>query len=227
MSVRTIAAVAIAVASFGAHAESWFQFEAGAGFAKYEDRGDGTWQQWGAPGNTTNMKAPILTAGITGPIITRGKWGVDWHADYQFIGTSSASCMCTITDENYDNRAHKIVENIPNMPLEQYNGHGHTQGLSLMVEPYYMVRGFRVGVLAGLFLNVPTWHETVTQVPGTQFQSVAVASRHTINLGQTVGVSVSRGNFSVRYQYFKLPYYGNPFPPIFKGAHTVSLIYKF
>src|SRR6201998_2191768 len=107
-STALAAGVAL-VFSSAAHAESFFQFEAGLGLAQYSDRGDGTWTQWGAPRNSEDLRAPIVTAGVTGPILARGKWGVDWHADYQYLGTADAQCLCTITDQNYDNRAHSIV----------------------------------------------------------------------------------------------------------------------
>ena len=57
-------AVAALFAASGAHAESFFQIEAGLGAAKVVDVGDGTWQQWGAPMNLVRLQSPVVSLGV-------------------------------------------------------------------------------------------------------------------------------------------------------------------
>lgn len=226
--MKKLLAIAAMTFAIGAHAQSWFQFEAGLGATHYTDRGDGTWYQKGAPQWSESLNAPAYTVGFAGPIVSRGKWGIDWHADYIYMSNASADCWCTPVDANYDLVNKRIVKYDP--PLAHFVGSGHTQGAALMIEPYYTIDSWRVGVLGGAFINVPTWHETVdnwSMTPGQQTRSIEVRARSKVTVSPVVGLTVSRGNFSLRYQYFMLPAGDADVPQVFSSAHMLSLMYRF
>ncbi|TCG00528.1 hypothetical protein BZM27_54680, partial [Paraburkholderia steynii] len=72
---------------------------------------DGRWQQQGIPGGSNvTSKPPAFSLGLTGSLITRGKWGMDWHAEYVNLGRAAADCSCTPMDENYDSSTHSTRE---------------------------------------------------------------------------------------------------------------------
>jgi hypothetical protein len=213
-----------------AHAQSWFQFEAGVGALKYQDRGDGVWYQQGAPSWSESLSAPVLTAGFTGPIIARSNWGIDWHVDYVYMGTARSNCECTPVDANYNQQTHQMrTPLVVSVPNSDFIGSGHLNGIALALEPYYVYRGIRLGVSAGLFPNIPTWHETVigwSAASGMQPRNISVSSGHYVSLGQVVGASVGHGNLSLSLQHYFLPMKKADYPPIWSGATVLMLKYK-
>jgi hypothetical protein len=94
-----------ALACASAHADyinDYVQAEPGIGAGLYSTP-DGRWQQKGIPGGShVTSKPPAFSAGFSSPFISRGKWDVDWHAEYVNLGRAAADCSCTPTDANYD-----------------------------------------------------------------------------------------------------------------------------
>ncbi len=120
---------------------------------------DGRWYQQGMPVSTTSARNLAATIGVTGPIVARTRWGVDWHADYVFMGRSSASCQCT-TDALYNNVTHTALPGAMD-DTAHFTGSGNIQGFVLSVEPYYMFGAVRLASEIGGFFNHYTWNEYV------------------------------------------------------------------
>lgn len=205
-----------------AHAQ--FRPEVGIGAAQFSDKGTGVWwqdnHQYGL-----SLSVPTITLGLTGPLMTRGQWGIDWHVDYTWLGNVSANCKCSPIDSNYSGQTHIDV------PDALFSGHGQAQGIALTVEPYFWTHGFRLAAEAGLFPYVWHWSETVdgwSDQPGMTPHTIAANSGRNLSLGEVVGVSVSRGPFTVAYKHFFLPAQGaNGVPPLWKGADMLEIRYKF
>lgn len=82
----------------------------------------------------------------------------------------------------------------------------------------------------GLFPYVWHWSETVdgwSNQPGMTPHTIAANSGRNLSLGEVVGVSVSRGPFTVAYRHYFLPTQGGTVPPIWRGADMVEVRYKF
>lgn len=219
--------MALGCAAAAAHAQ--FRPEIGIGAAQFSDKGDGTWYQQSQPYGLS-LSVPTITLGLTGDLYTRGDWGVAWHADYVWLGNVSADCSCTPVDANYSTTTH-MKNNTVDVPDALFSGHGQVQGVALTVEPYYWSHGFRFAAEAGLFPYLWHWSETVnnwSDRPGMTPYTIAANSGRNLSLGEVVGVSVSRGPFTVAYRHYFLPTQGaNGVPPIWKGADMLEVRYKF
>jgi hypothetical protein len=110
--------------------------------------------------NKLTSKPPAFSLGLTGPLITRGKWGADWHAEYVNLGRAAASCACTPRDENYDANTHHFTNRF-DAPAAYFTGSGRSQGVALTIEPYYWAYGVRFGVEAGAYIHRDSWSEDV------------------------------------------------------------------
>lgn len=221
------AAVALAASSM-AQADSiadYVKWEIGAGFTRYNLAEDGRWYQSGMQHNRVDASAPALSIGLTGPLYSSEKWGVDWHADYVNLGRMSSDCVCT-SDENYDNKAHRMIS-AEGAALARFQGAGRAQGIALTIEPYYLYRSWRFGVEAGLFVYRPQWDVHMqTIAPDTN----GIIDPHTPNnpqIGRVVGASVGKGPWRVAYRHYFLPtkYDATHYPAIYTGADVVEVKY--
>jgi hypothetical protein len=227
---KYIALVAGMALALSAHAESWFQFEAGAGVAHYQTAADGRWFQRGME-HSLNLSAPALMAGITGPIWSKGDVGIDWHIDYVNLARVSSQCTCTPLDSNYDVHAHALVANPVPVPNANFTGSGNAQGFVFSIEPYLMTHGWRLGVESGLFIFRPEWNETIYNWAPTPEASPITVRAHTPNnpqIGGVLGVSVGRGPWSVSYEHFFMPQWlgDKSTPPIYRGADVLMVAYR-
>jgi hypothetical protein len=202
-------------------AHAW-QFEAGVGVSKSLDSGDGIWMQQGAQQNREHLRASAYMAGVTGDLWEHGALSVSWHADYTYLGRTSASCVC-VPDEDYSLQTHRVIN--ANGPTGRFNGFGHTQGISLTLEPGVTWRGLRFTAEGGPWVYWDTWHETlVDNASGGQLNA---SHRTTPEVGFVAGVGVSSGNLSVKYRYYSVKQAWNPYPGLVTGAHVLMLTYKF
>lgn len=219
-----LAAALLGLASY-AHAE--VHFELGVGATNYRTGPDGLWYQQGqAP--YLDLRSPMVSAGLTGPIYSRGSWGVDWHANYVNLGHSSVQCLCTPRDENYSTATHQKL-NAYDVPDANFQGNGNAQGIALTVEPYVVRNGWRFGLEGGPFIHRNAFDESITnwalahnEVP----QTLKVSTSRRLSLGSVVGVSVGRGNFRVSYKHYFMPQRGE-YPALWKGADVIELKYVF
>jgi hypothetical protein len=139
-----------------AYAGSFFQFEAGAGASLASDV-DGVWTQHNVADNHERLKTPAYIAGLTGEVYAAHNWSLNYHADYAYMGSQRASCVC-VSDPDYDSR---------NYAGRSYSfvGSGHVQGIALTLEPGYTWRGTRFAVEGGPFLFWTTWKEAAYLEP--------------------------------------------------------------
>jgi hypothetical protein len=218
-----------------AHADSiteYVHLELGAGVSRYGTQGDNTWYQQGMQ-HQLGLSAPVLSAGLTGPLYTREKWGVDWHVDYVSLGHVSSQCECTPVDANYSTQTHALINPMPvNVQNANFVGNGNAQGVSITIEPYFRYRGWRIGAEAGLFPYRPDWDVSVynwSATPGAATQTVHAHTPNGLQLGKVVGVSVGRGPLSLSYQHFILPtkYDSAHSPAIWSGADVLMVKYRF
>lgn len=203
-------------------AHAW-QFEAGVGRTSYSVQPDGTWYQAGLPHNL-NTHSVAFTAGVTGELWRGSRFGLAWHAGYVFLGNASATCDCTEWDRDYSIAQRRQIT--PGAPHAQFNGHGNMQGVAVTLEPYAHYGAWRLGVEGGVFAFRPQWDEVVhADMEGT----VILHTPNRLKFGPVVGVSVSRGAFTIGYRHYWLPTnYSNASPPsLMTGADVLMLTYKF
>jgi hypothetical protein len=213
-----------------AHAESWFQFEAGVGATHYDTQ-NGRWYQEEMPQNQVSRDNFAFQLGVTGNLIERAKWGIDWHADYVSLGRAAASCMCTPYDQNYNTNTNQYVEKFP-APLAYFTGSGNAQGVELSVEPFYKINSrFRVGLDLGAYVNYWKWTENVdnwalSDSAPTQHLSLSGSG---IGVVPVAGLTVSDRNVSLSYRHFfmSLEENGLSVPPVWQGADVIMMTYKF
>jgi len=200
-----------------AHA-SWFEYEAGAGLTSYETE-DGRWYQQRMQHDLTTI-APEYSVGVTGTIVSRGAWGVDWHADYVNLGRAAASCQCTTSDADY--AAHRR-----GAPTAYFSGSGRAQGVVLTLEPYRWYRGWRFGVEAGAYVYRATWQDSVTAwTDGLPDMHMGVAKW---NAAPVVGVSVGDGKWSVNYRHYFTGLNSRQMnvPPLWNDADVIEIKRRF
>lgn len=234
--------MALGCAAAGARAESFFQLEAGLGGAAYQHGPDGLWYQDGFQ-HTLDLAAPAVEVGLTGDIFQHGEWGVSWHLDWAWLGTIHTDAMVPSANTNTTSGKWVGPDLIgvnqadpcsgPCRNLSRFIGSGHDQGFMLTIEPHYDFRGWRFGVEAGPYLHRSTWSEDVVNwvpVAGAAPRNIHVEYKPEWLVGYVVGASVSRGNFSVAYQYFQNRTKGsmsNPYPAIWQGTHVLMAKYRF
>lgn len=220
-----------ATAYAGDYISEYVQAEIGIGAAHYTTQ-DGRWYQQGMPNgdNKLRSKPPAFSLGLTGPLITRGKWGADWHAEYVNLGRAAASCACTPRDENYDPNTHHFTNRF-DAPAAYFTGSGRSQGVALTIEPYYWAYGVRLGVEAGAYIHRDSWSEDVIgwQVDKTvPPQNLHLSDAHW-SVAPVVGASVGNGRISVaaRHYFTGLNSRNRNVPPLWNDVTTVELRVKF
>lgn len=222
--------IAALVLSGAAHAESPVSLEIGIQSGRYGTQGDGTWYQTGMP-HVLNIHSYGFTAGLTGALIEREKWGINWHVDYVNLGHISSTCDCTPIDENYNAHTHELVSDPIPVANAQFVGNGNAQGVAFTLEPYYRLNNWRFSVEGGFFPYRPAWDETIYnwQVQPGLSQTLHVSTPHAIQLGAVAGVGVSWKNSSVFLRHYWLPtkFDSSHSPALFTGATVLEYKYRF
>jgi hypothetical protein len=219
---RTVIACAILAVASTAHAESFFQVEAGLGAARVTDIGDGNWTQYGAPNNHERLKVPVANVGITGELFARNNWSVRYHADYVYVGEYASTCDCAQHDEDYD-PVHHVMRN-PDAQLGYYNGHGHLNGVALTLDAGYTYRGYRFAIEGGIWAYRQSWN----QYAKTSWGEWNLQTSNAIRMSYVVGARVEHGPFSVSYRYYNVKQdWSNTVPGLAGGVHAVTVNYRF
>lgn len=229
---RSIIALALAVASIAAHADyitDYVHAEVGAGVTRYGTE-NGRWYQENMPLNSVTNVAPEFSLGLTGPLVTRGRWGVDWHVDYTNLGRAAAACECTPIDDNYDLKS-KRKKNTYAVDDAFFTGSGRAQGVVLSVEPYYWTHGVRLGVEAGAYVYRAAWTEYVagwSQNQQMQKQSFEL-NDHSWNVAPVVGATVGNGRWTLAYRHYFMRLNANraTVPPVWNDADVLEVKFKF
>lgn len=222
-------AVMLALASVGAHAQDWFQFEAGIGGSAYNKGQDGLWYQAGFE-HKLQLTAPAVEVGITGDLYAARNWGIAYHADYAWLGTIHTDAQAVPLDANYNAQTKGC--NGPCLPLARYRGTGHEAGFALTLEPYYKVGAWRWAVEAGPFIHRTVWADDVTNIYYSHTQttpiSMQLVSSDGWRVGAVVGASVGYGNLTLAYQhFFTKASNSNAAPAIWHGVDTLLVKYRY
>ena len=224
---KYVACIALALMASAAHAQ--LRVTAGLGLNIY-DGVDGRWQQQGVPGGSdVTTHTPAITLGIAGPIVSRGRWGIDWHADYLNLGRAAASCMCTPMDQNYDPHTHHYSAKF-DVPMAYFSGSGRSQGVGITAESYYWIGGARIGVEAGAYVHHDAWSEYVAgwQVPRSIPAQTFNLSDSYWSVAPMVGLSVGNDRWAVSYRhlFMSLNSRTRNTPPLWNDADLLSVTYK-
>lgn len=233
---KYITAVAVGI-SLGcavacAHADSvadYLHLETGVGASVYSKGPDGYWYQ-DAFAHKLRLEAPAFEVGLTGPIWQSSKWGVDWHADWAWLGTVHTDAQAVPLDANYNTRAKTC--NGPCLPLANYHGSGHEAGFILSLEPYYRTGNWRLGIEAGPFIHKTVWTEDVSNIIYNNWQPAPISLRYVSSdgwrVGAVVGASASYKNFALAYEHFFVrPTASNSGPSIWHSVDSLFLRYRF
>ncbi|MHB9838532.1 hypothetical protein Q8F57_027260 [Paraburkholderia terrae] len=230
---HVIAAATAVFVCASAHADyinDYVQAELGVGVSHYSDP-DGRWQQQGIPGGShTTTKPPAFSLGFAGPVISRGKWGVDWHTEYVNLGRAAASCSCTPSDDNYDPSSHQYTRKV-DAPTAFFTGQGRSQGVALTLEPYYWVSGVRIGIEAGAYVHRDSWSEDIAgwQLPGSGAPKSMHLSDVYWSVAPVVGASVGNGRFTISYRHYfmSINSNGRDIPPLWNDADVLEVKMRF
>ncbi|CAE6837970.1 hypothetical protein [Paraburkholderia nemoris] len=234
--------MALGCTAAAAHAESFFEIEAGIGGAAYQRGPNGLWMQDGFQ-HELHLTAPAIEVGFTGNIIQRQYWGIDWHADWAWLGTVHTDAMVPSANTNTTsgkwigpdlvgvNAANPCSGPCNN--LSRFIGSGHDMGFMLTIEPHVDYGGWRFGVEGGPYIHRSSWSEDVVNwvgAAGDAPKNIHVAYRPEWRVGYVIGASVGYKNFSLAYQFFKNGVAGtssNPYPPIWANTHMLLVKYRF
>lgn len=201
--------------------------EIGAGVAHYNARGNGMWYQEGFP-YKLDLNAPVVEAGLAGNVLDRGRFGLDWHATYVYMGDARSDAVAT-SDENY-NAAARGCRGTCDFQ-SRFVGHGGLQGLRFTLEPTYTYNRWRFGIEAGVFVYRPRWHVTVYNRPAeTDYETThafQVAGDTSIRVTPVIGASIGRGNVSLAYLYYVNASSGAPYHSLWNSVHTLTIRYRF
>jgi hypothetical protein len=197
-----------------AYAGSWFQFEAGAGVSLASDV-DGVWTQHNVADNHERVKTPAFVAGLTGELYAAHNWSFNYHADYTYLGTQTATCNC-VSDADYAARNYGGT-------AYRFDGSGHVQGIALTLEPGYTYRGTRFAIEGGPFLFWTTWKEAAYLDP-TQH----VRTPSGMRVGYVMGARIERGNLSLSYRYYThILNSTDQYPGLVRNLQTLTAVYRF
>lgn len=212
-----IIAVLMFCVTHACYAESWMQVEAGLGGVTAQLY-DGRWEQQGAPGNTVVNQVPVLSLGLTGNLYDAYTWGVGWHADYEYIGTMSASCQCTVHDEDYNRATHTVREGAD---TTSFSGSGHMQGVVLSMEPWKRWGQVRFGAELGAFVHWDTWTER------TQGQTISTPRGPYVS--PVVGVMVHWQNATLSYRHYftRMSSVNRKDPPLWNDLDAIEFKWVF
>ena len=237
--MKTQIAALLLVLPMIAHAESFFQIEVGAGMAGATKDGDIMYYDEGMSHHT-----PISSfggrVGIVSDVITAGtkSWvpGVRVHLGYTYWGAESWSAT---VGEDFNGRYgySTLTKNCVNTcgQIRTFISGGHMHSINLTVEPYWDPGGgWTVGAEAGPAIYFDPWSSTFVANESGPFGpagSTQQVSHHVVpELGAVIGLSISKGPFSIRYNYLygrNRSAGGADVPSGIKGAHLITANYTF
>lgn len=253
VAVGAVCSFALMAGAKCAEAESFFQIEGGAGVGEYTREGPGIY--YSPP---FAAKVPVTAfafrAGIVlTPIIAAPhSWvpGLRIHGDYLNFGAISWSAQSPEDSIDpafavahlpggYQNKGSGCINNNCGQ-MSDFESFGRIQAIGLTLEPYWNFgSGWTIGVEAGPAIYRDTWvtHATVETSYGIN-ELGPVGTVHTLttqpklHVGALVGASISKGPFSVRYNYIfarkaSTGNLDNQSMSGVNGAHMLTLNYTF
>lgn len=239
--------MSLSCAAAAAHAESFFQLEAGLGVSSAQKLGDGMYYSKGfshdtpdgSYGGRIGVVMNVLDAHTRSFIP-----GARIHLDYENFGKvrwssinpQDASDFSSVGQVGGYNQQTLACNDNNCGTLRKFDSTGGIQAISLTVEPYWdLGSGWQFGVEAGPALYRSTWTSTATALSAGPFGPAGAQDTYTaaarVRVGLMLGASISYKSFTLRYQHLSVPvgsgYSGTNVPPGITGEHFVSLNYTF
>lgn len=204
--------------------------EISLGASRFTYLQDGMWYQEGMP-HSNRMTSPAASVGLVGDVLPN----LQWRAGYAFLGSVSSDAMAApdMTDYHdgvggYDPGTRQCRGSCG--PQRRFVGRGYLHGLYLTLQPYVDVKGYRLAVEGGPFFYHAQYHVTAYNTDGAP-QWIPVETfkyrAPAVEVGWLAGASVSRGPWSVAYQFYHVPSKWRPDPTIWKNVHLLSVRYRF
>jgi hypothetical protein len=229
-----------------AHAESFFSIEAGIGVGDYTKTGPGIYFDPGFS-NHTPTSFPAFRGGIVlTPIDAQPRsWvpGLRAHLDYLYFGRLNWDAQAPQDSGDFSAKGMVGGYNVATQTcnagdcgqMSDFKSSGQIQALALTVEPYWNLGSdWTIGIEAGPAIYRTTWTtNAVVETAGWKLGPVGtdhvLTTSPALHVGALVGASVSKGHFSLRYNYIYAPlHYGstdNDQPAGVKGASMLSANY--
>lgn len=222
-----------------AHAESFFQVEVGVGMASATEDGDIMYYDAGLPHHTP-VNGPGARIGLVATLreAETKSWvpGVRMHLGYTYWGAESWSATVG-EDFNGSYGYSTLTKNCVNTcgQIRTFISGGSMHSVNLTIEPYWdLGGGWTVGAEAGPAIYFDPWTSAFVANESGPFGpagSIQQVSHHVVpELGAVVGLSVSKGPFSIRYNYLygrNRSAGGTDVPSGIKGAHLITANYTF
>ena len=201
------------------------QFEIGAGIARAQTNGNGTWYQDGFA-HAMKLTQPALELGARGRLTSH----MDWHVDAVSLGRYSVNSQDTPRDSNYSatSRTHC---NGRCLPLANYIGSGRVLGIQALLSRH--TRGaWQLGVEAGPFLYHETWR---MDVPNWYPPSGPITPISTYGsqwaVGAVLGATLANGPWQLALRYYSdgagFAGHAGGWPPLWRGQVLVMLSRSF
>lgn len=207
---------ALVLAATGVHAESFFQIEAGLGVAHSQAGADGLWR-WDTKNPVMHDTVIVPRIGLQMNISEPDRWipGVRAHLFYVNYGSVHWSGIAGQDPDaghtfGFDHTTGTCFNNNCGL-MRRFVSTGAMQAFALTVEPFYRFgNGWTVGLEAGPAAFRSTWTATATNLTTNDTFGAAGAvevyqRKPRWQFGQMVGASVSKGNFTLRYEYLRAP----------------------
>lgn len=140
--------------------------------------------------------------GLRAHVVYMDFGSVNWTSDAgEDANTAHTMGLNTATHQCYDSNCGD---------WRKFSSAGGMQAIALTVEPFWNVGGgWTLGVEAGPALFRSTWNVTATAMSNGKFGPCGTQQTFSRTprwqFGQIVGVSMSKGHFTVRYNYLRAP----------------------
>ncbi len=200
-----------------AHAQSFFEIEAGVGITSATKLGDGMYWQRGFSHDTPNASYGGRI-GIQMNVYEPDHWipGLRLHAFYANFGKVRWSST-DAEDPNPEgtmgyNVATQACNNGDCGTLRRFDSTGGIQAIALTIEPYWSIgSGWTLGLEAGPALFRSTWTSVATSLGDGNSNFGPAGTQQTFSrqprtqIGWIVGAAVGKGPLTVRLNYLRAP----------------------
>lgn len=241
MITRSILAIAALAVASQAHAESFFQVEAGLGLTSATKVGDGMFYSQGFSHSTPDASYGGRLGIVMNAVTAQPKSitpGLRVHLTYQLFGKvhwasdnpqDEADFTSVGQQGGYNTTTHTCV-NSNCGDFRHFDSTGGIQALSLTVEPYWdLGRGWTVGVEVGPALYRSSWTAVATALSDGRFgpKGTQETLTHTpsLQIGALGGVSACLDTYCARLNYLYAPigkWSGKNIPAGIKGMWMLS-----
>lgn len=240
--LKTLAVVGALVCAPLAHAESFFQIEAGLGVTSATKVGDGIYYSQGFSHDTPNGSWGGRF-GIRLDAFEPKAWrpGLRFHLTYMNFGKVKWSSMNPQDAADFDGTG--VVGGYNSKTgncndgncgvFRRFDSTGGLQAIALTLEPYWNIGGgWTAGFQIGPAVFRSTWTAVATAMADGRFGPAGtqetLARKPVVQLGGLAGISLEKSHFAARLDYLYAPVgkiTGSQLPSGTKGAWMLSLNY--